>query len=189
LPRRNAPKKKIEPPVKRYQKKEFNNDEDDVKPDFKYDFAMKSASNTESEPVKTPGKHRFFHANYQHPTYTKSEGYRIAYQLCVKFEDFKKVQRMLDVKGIEKEFEPHVIEFLRDGFLVHDNWDRFEKDLKLISTKLKKMLIKVKCIGEDFSGVTDDEKDNLYIYYAQNGKAYSEDAEITFPPFDASLLM
>lgn len=192
MPRRNTPKAKPniadKPKSYKYNQEIRRDDNDDHKPNFKYDFIYQD-DEEESKQKKAPGKHRFFDQNYQHKLYTKSEGYKIAYQLCVKFEDFKKIQRLLDVKDIEKEFEPHVLEFLDSGFLVHDGWDRFEKDLKLISTKLKKMLIKVKCVGEDFSGITDGEKDNLYIYYAKDGKSYSVDAEIFYPEFDNSLLL
>lgn len=187
MPRKNSTPDK--PVKKSYKNKNTSkrSDDDDVKPDFKYDFILKDPELEEKKVV--PGKNRFFEQNYQHPVYTKDDGYKIAYQLCVKFEDFKKIQRLLEVKDINKELEPHVLEFLRDGFLVHDSWERFEKDLCLISSKLKKILIKVKCIAEDFSGITDGENDNLYIYYAKNGKAYSAPAEIIFPPFDETLLM
>lgn len=136
------------------------------------------------EPVKpkAPGKDRLFQQQYQHKLYAKGEGYSSVYQLKIKAEDYDKIQRMLDRKGISEEFEPHVLEFLQDGFLVHDHWDRVENDLKLVSTKLKNVLLAVEVFGEDFP-------DDACMYYVMNGKSYYADGEMVYPQFDATLLM
>lgn len=145
----------------------------------------------EQEKKHIPGKHRFFQQNYVHPVYTKDEGYGIAYQFCGHASVFDKMRQLAEVKDIDQEFEPHVLEFLENGFLVHNHWDRFEKEMRKVSEKplMENKLIAIKCIGEDFSGITNDEIDNLYIYYFKDGKSYSRDAEIVFPQFDHTQLI
>lgn len=165
-------------------------EEPDTKPFF-HEQNLDDYFGLTQETVKKPGKHRFFEQNYQHPLYHKDNGYAIAYQYAGNADVLDRLIKLTTLKEIEQEFEPHVLEFLESGFLTHSSWDRFEQDLKKVSLKptLKDCLIVVKCIAEDFSGITNDEIDNLYIYYIKDGKAYSENAEIYFPPFEHSRLL
>lgn len=87
------------------------------------------------------------------------------------------MQRFLNREDIDLELEPHIIQFLEECFIVRENWDRFAQDMKIVSSKIKDVLFKIECFGEDFGN-------DIWFAFALNGKYYQDDVEIKYPEFD-----
>lgn len=142
------------------------------KPEFDYHgFEEKK-----TERMIRPGKDRFFHANFKHDV-KDPDAYATVYQILIEESDYLKVQRFLNRDDIDLELEPHIIQFLEECFIVRENWDRFAQDMKIVSSKIKDVLFKIECFGEDFGN-------DIWFAFALNGKYYQDDVEIKYPEFD-----
>lgn len=150
----------------------------EIKPEF--DFYEKPKE--ELKPFRA-GKDRFFHANYKH-SIDDEEGYVTVYKLVFneKESDYLKIRKMLRKKDIEFELEKHILNFLEDCYIIKANWERFDKDMIMLSTRFPGVLFRVECFGEDFP-------DDIWVAYAIDGKYYQEDGKIVYPEFNYERLV
>lgn len=168
---------------------------EDFKPDFLYegfqqdnkpyrpgkDRAYTPAKQTVEKMEFQPGKDRMFGQNFKHSLPEKEE-YTTVYNLVMSEKDYLKVTNLIGDRSFRQEYELHVLDFLEDCFLVSNNWDRFENDLKSLSNRFKNALFRVECFGEDLM-------DDIWVAYALNGKYYDDNVEIVYPDFDATRLL
>lgn len=147
------------------------------KPEFEYDGFIER----KSERKLKPGKDRFFHSNYKHEV-KDPDAYCTVYQLVVNESSYERIQLFLQREDIEAIFEPHIIKFLDDCFLVRENWDRFAQDMKIVSRNIKDVLFRVEAFGEDFPN-------DLWVGHSLNGKYHQADAYIHYPEFDPAKVL
>lgn len=178
-----------------HQKKQKPNNE--RKYEFEYD-----GYKIEKESDFKPMKDRFFGQNYSHYLMNDTDLPAIAYQLEVNESDYRKLLKMCSYKDIDLEIERFALSFIEDSFVVSNEWEYFESDMKAISRKVPDVLIRVKFWSECFPEM---ESDDLYecdyvfnenkeempiagVYHCINGKGYYDEAKVIWPEFDYMML-
>ena len=158
------------------QGEEFE-EKEEKKPEFKYDgFGGDSPKS-----AKVPGKDRFFAQNFKHEL-MNDDAYAVCYQLKMNERDYNKVLRRFESTDIATEYEPHIKKFIEDTFIVKDDWDRFDRDLRSLSSKFRGTLFEVECFGEDVPN-------DIWSAYSLDGKYYQDSAKIVYPKFDREKLI